>query len=215
LPFSFPIIPKRGLTPWERVSDMPRKPRIWYPGAIYHVICRGNRRSDIFRDREDYNVYLGILGERKRECVFKLYTYCLMTNHVHLHIETQETDISQIMTKINMGSGPYYKLFILLDIFLGKVVEYFNDKYDLSGHLFQGRFHSEIIEKDGYNLEVNRYIHLNPVRANMVQDPADYHWSSYNIYLGKHSNGLVDTEKILNYFSQENVQKYKEFIIGA
>ncbi|MEW6697937.1 MAG: transposase [Bacillota bacterium] len=177
---------------------MPRKPRIWYPGAIYHVICRGNRRSDIFRDREDYNVYLGILGERKRECVFKLYTYCLMTNHVHLHIETQETDISQIMKKINMAYAIY-----------------FNDKYDLSGHLFQGRFHSEIIEKDGYNLEVNRYIHLNPVRANMVQDPADYHWSSYNIYLGKHSNGLVDTEKILNYFSQENVQKYKEFIIGA
>ncbi|SHE66776.1 REP element-mobilizing transposase RayT [Desulforamulus putei DSM 12395] len=177
------------------MSNMPRKPRIWYPGAIYHVVCRGNRKSDIFRDREDYQVYLEILCKAKREYFFKLYTYCLMTNHVHLHIETGDVDISKIMKKINM-------LYAI----------YFNQKHDISGHLFQGRFNSQIIEKDGYNLEVNKYIHLNPVRANMVLNPADYHWSSYNIYLGKTFSDLVETDKILSYFPGNSVHQYIKFI---
>jgi len=80
--------------------------------------------------------------------------------------------------------------------------QFFNNKYNFVGHLFQDRFKSELIETDQYHLEIGRYIHLNPVRANMTELPIDYTWSSYRVYMGIHQDSLVTTEKTLGYFSE-------------
>lgn len=178
---------------------MARKLRIWYKGAIYHIMCRGNHRNDIFRDGEDYQVYLTILEKAKEDLGFEVYSYCLMTNHVHLLIGTNESSIGNIMKKINM----LYSI-------------YFNKKYNLIGHLFQGRYRAELIEEDNYILEASRYIHLNPVRANMVDMPEDYEWSSYAMYIGLTKEKLINSEKVLSYFKKENERHlYKLFVESA
>ena len=174
---------------------MPRKPRIWYPGASYHIMCRGNQKHDIFKDNEDRNVYLKFLRAAKKDYNFFLHTYCLMTNHVHLHIETKDINISAIMKRVNM-----------------LYAQFFNNKYSYVGHLFQDRFKAELIEKDEYHLEVSRYIHMNPVRANITELPIDYSWSSYRTYMGIRQDPLVDTEKTLGYFSGSKVEGYREFV---
>jgi len=174
---------------------MPRKPRVWYPGAVYHIMCRGNHRHEIYRDEEDRQVYITILLEAKENYQFRLLSYCQMTNHVHLQIETSTIEISQIMKRINM----MYTL-------------YFNKKYNFVGHLFQGRYRSELIETDPYNLETSRYIHLNPVRAGMVQAPQDYKWSSYQNYLTNKEDNLVCVQKILGYFKDSNPLLYKKYV---
>lgn len=178
---------------------MVRKKLIWYPGAIYHITSRGNHRNDIFRDEEDYLVYLTILREALERYNGNLYCYCLMTNHVHLVIETSDIKVSEIMRRINL----FY-------------TKYFNNKYNLIGHLFQGRYFAELVEEDKYILEVSRYVHLNPIKANMVKKPEEYQWSSYAMYIGKEKEKLISSEKILSYFRKENSRElYKKFLESA
>ena len=177
------------------ICILPRKARIWYPGANYHIMCRGNHRHDIYRDDEDRQVYLTLLRETKKEYNFYLHSYSLMTNHVHLHIETADINISIIMKRINL-----------------LYAQYFNNKYNFVGHLFQDRFKSELIETDQYHLEIGRYIHLNPVRANMTELPIDYTWSSYRVYMGIHQDSLVTTEKTLGYFSEPRGERYRLYV---
>lgn len=174
---------------------VPKKKRVWYPGAVYHIMNRGNRRSDIFRDEEDYQVYLTFLDEAMKRYSFIIYSYCLMTNHVHLQIETKDIEIWKIMRFINLS-----------------YTKYFNNKYNLIGHLFQGRYKAEVIENDAYNLQTSRYIHLNPVKALIVQAPIEYKWSSYDIYMGKRKMELVKDEKILGYFKENRRELYKEYV---
>jgi len=174
---------------------MPKKKRIWYPGAVYHIMCRGNRRGEIFREEEDYWVYLSILEQVKNKYGFTLYSYCLMTNHMHLQMETKDVDIGNIMRSINLF-----------------FTKYFNNKYNLVGHLFQGRYKGEIITSDAYNLQTSRYIHLNPVKAKMVEDILDYPWSSYDIYMGMRRSELVDESIILKYFLNSSRALYKEYV---
>lgn len=175
---------------------MARKKLVWYPGATYHITTRGNHRNDIFRDDEDYLVYLNIVEESLKRYSGNLYCYCLMTNHVHLVIETSEISIGTIMKRINQI-----------------YTQYFNNKFNLVGHLFQGRYFGEIIEEDRYVLEVSRYIHLNPVRANMVENAEDYKWSSYSMIIGEVKERLITSEKILNYFTLENKREaYMRFV---
>jgi putative transposase len=174
---------------------MSRKHRIWYPEACYHIICRGNRSQDIFRDEEDRQFYLTTLRQVQKLISYYLHSYCLMTNHVHLQIETTKISISEVMKRIN----------ILYSI-------YFNYKYSFVGHLFQGRYRAELIDTDSYQLEISRYIHLNPVRANMVDFPLDYPWSGYSFYCQGEGHALLKTEKILSYFSFSQVQRYREFV---
>ncbi len=176
---------------------MPRQPRIWFPGAIYHIMSRGNHQQDIFKDDIDRRVYLSFLKECKVKYPFHLYAYCLMTNHLHLQLETIDIEISKIMQLINM-----------------QYTMYFNKKYNIVGHLFQGRYHSELIDTDGHNLVTNKYIHLNPVRANIVNHPIDYRWSSYPIFAGKKNNSMLTMDKILGYF-QNDVQSYRKYVERA
>jgi hypothetical protein len=109
-------------------------------------------------------------------------------------IATEEIRIGNIMQRINMC----YSI-------------YFNKKYNLTGHLFQDRYKSQLIKEDKYILEVSRYIHLNPVKANMVKDPEDYKWSSYNMIIGMHREKFINSQRILDYFNNSR-QLYQKFV---
>lgn len=145
---------------------MPRKKRIWYPGATYHVMSRGNRRTSIFKDKADYIEFLELLGIVKKTFGFKIHALCLMTNHFHMALETQEVQLWKIMHKLLLAYAANY-----------------NNKYQLTGHLFESRYTAQIIEDDRYFLEVSRYIHLNPVKARMVREPLAYEYSSYSLFV--------------------------------
>ena len=147
---------------------MSRKKRIWYPGATYHVMSRGNRRSALYKDRADYLHFLEIIGWARDRYHFKVHSLCLMTNHFHMEIETGEDELWKVMQKI---LHPYS-----MD---------FNNKYKLTGHVFESRYIASIIEDERYFLEVSRYIHLNPVKARMVRKPLDYEYSSYGLFIKK------------------------------
>lgn len=167
---------------------------------MYHVVTRGNNKGNVFWDREDYFVYLKLMKKTKERYPFDLFCYCLMTNHIHLQLGTIDSEIWSIMHYIN-------SLFS----------KYINEKYDLVGHLFQGRYYSEIIEDDAYALEASRYIHLNPVKANLVKRPIDYFWSSYGIYMGKRESDLINKVRILDYFNDgqngnQKILNYKHFV---
>jgi putative transposase len=177
---------------------MARRPRIEYPGALYHVIARGNQRQRIFVDDSDRRHYLGLLLALKKTCSFHLYAYVLMHNHVHLLMETEKIPLSRIMQRLTGG-----------------YTQYFNRRHGLSGHLFQGRYKAILCAKDSYLLELSRYIHLNPVRVKAVRDPAKYRWSSYNTYLGGKTQGeFVDVEPVLAYFSKNDGRnEYRKFVL--
>jgi REP element-mobilizing transposase RayT len=175
---------------------MARKLRVWWPGAGYHIMSRGNHRLAIFRDDEDRQVYLSMLSQVKDKHSFILHAYCLMSNHVHFQLETITTEPGKIMKLLNM-----------------KYAIFFNKKYRFVGQLMQGRFLAEVIEDDRYFLALNRYIHLNPVKAGIVLNPRDYKWSSYNAYLGGDSPTPVDTAKTLGYFSDPIISKFELFTV--
>lgn len=176
---------------------MARPPRIQFPGAFYHVIVRGNQQQDIFVDDQDKVEFLERIKRYKEKCGFILYGYVLMTNHVHLLIETPKTPISKIMQLINFT-----------------YTQYFNKKHAKVGHLFQGRYKSFLCDRDEYLLGLVRYIHLNPVRAKMVKEPHKYRWSSHNDYI-KGRNSFIDTDRVLRLFSERPSQAsilYRDFV---
>jgi putative transposase len=175
---------------------MVRKKCEWYLGSIHHITTRGNRRSDIFKDEEDYIIYLAIVKEVKDKLPFELYCYCLMTNHVHLEIKTFDISTSIIMKRINQIYA-----------------QYFNKKYNYIGHVFQDRYHSEVIKDDSQILTTTRYIHLNPVKANMVERLEEYEYSSYRMYIGNKKEKLISSERVLSFFKEEGKRElYKAFV---
>ncbi len=179
---------------------MPRHARLKGEFSVYHIIQRGNERKSLFFSDDDRFRFLETLLRMKKKYNFLLYAYCLMDNHVHLLIDDNGNDISTLVKSINVS-----------------YVHYFNRKHKRCGHLFQDRFKSELVDDDGYLLEVSRYIHNNPVKAQMVTKPSQYQWSSYNIYTGgvKDKSGLIDKERILLSFSNNRsraFQKYMEFV---
>ena len=150
---------------------MARKLRVQYPGAIYHVMNRGDRREPIFRDEEDHRRLLETLGEACAKTGWQVHAYCLMLNHFHLVVETP---------KANLVAGMKW--------FLGTFTSRFNRRHKLFGHLFSGRYKSLVVDGsgDGYLRTVCDYVHLNPVRANLLPAEAAlqaYRWSSYPEYL--------------------------------
>jgi REP element-mobilizing transposase RayT len=164
---------------------MARKPRIEFAGALYHMLVRGNHKQTVFKDRFDFLKYLEGLfkyKERYHACIF---SYVLMSNHVHLLIETKETPLSKIMQGIHQS-----------------YTVYFNRKYGTVGHLFQARYKAILCDRDAYLLSLLKYIHLNPARAHIVENPKDYEWSSHNAYARKKADKvLAETEQVLRIFS--------------
>lgn len=174
---------------------MSRKPREWYPGTACHITARGNRRTTIFHEPVDYIKYLEFLEDIREKYPFTLHSYCLMTNHLHLQLETPENYIPEIIQKL-------HTLYAI----------YLNKKLDIDGHVFQGRYGSNIIISQKYFLTVNRYIHRNPLEANIVQKAEDYPWSSYSAYLGLTENPHIDRTKTLSFFPDSTQQTYREFV---
>ncbi len=180
---------------------MGRKPRVHFSGALYHVISRGNQRQALFRSDRDRSRYLELLSHYQKRYEFRLYAYVLMGNHIHLLLEAGEIGLPKIM----QGLQQSYTL-------------YFNHKYGLLGHLFQGRYKAFLCDRDSYLLELVRYIHLNPVRSKLTKDPALYHWSSHRSYLGEGSEDCcwVDTAWVLSQFSRNRsaaLRRYRQFVL--
>lgn len=169
---------------------MPRKPRIEFEGAFYHVIARGNQKQKIFKETPDYDKYHQFLTIYKNRYHYALYAYILMRNHVHLLIETKEIPLSKIMQGINQS----YTL-------------YFNRKYRQVGHLFQGRYKAILCDRDEYLLSLLKYIHNNPVRAKIAETLDQYRWSSHLAYMGKSNPlSLVNTDHVLAMFSKNKAR---------
>lgn len=177
---------------------MARKPRVEFEGAFYHAIVRGNQRQNIFQDDKDRAIYLERLEHYRKRYDCKLYAYVLMSNHVHLLIETQKIPLSKIMQGIQFTYTQYY-----------------NRRHRTVGHLFQGRYKAILCDRDSYLLELVRYIHLNPARLKRPKDPWKYPWSSHRAYLGKRTAVEMDTKWVLGQFGRASAQArqaYRKFM---
>jgi len=178
---------------------MARPLRLEYPGAVWHVTSRGNNREDIYRDDEDRLMFLSIFAEAVRRYRWIVHAYTLMTNHYHLIIETPEVTLSRGMKWMN-----------------GKYAQWFNRRHGRSGHLFQGRFKGFLVEKERYLMALIRYVALNPVRAQMVDRPEQYRWSSYRATAGlEEPPPWLTTDWALTLFGADLIaqqQGYREYV---
>jgi REP element-mobilizing transposase RayT len=175
--------------------------RIEYEGALYHVTSRGNEKRKVFFSRKDYEKFKEYLANAIEKFGFVLHGYVLMTNHYHLIIETPEKNLSKIMHYVNSSYTTYT-----------------NVKRKRNGHLFQGRFKAIVVDRDSYLLELSRYLHLNPVRANMAEKPEDYPYSSYGCFAASTGDKLVTTRTILEMISSNPAmarEKYISFVESA
>ena len=178
---------------------MARPLRVEYPGAFYHVMNRGNAGEKLFRSKKDREKFLSYLKKTVERFSVKIHTYCLMPNHFHLLLETPEANLSKAIQWLNVSYAVY-----------------FNRRRQRFGHLFQGRFKSILVDADEYLKQLSRYIHLNPVRAKIVQYPSEYPWSSYPSYVGKGKTpDWLETEWLLFQFGKrkkESRKNYQNFV---
>lgn len=180
---------------------MARPLRIEFPDALYHVTSRGNEQRPIFSDDVDRNMFLSFLGRAVERFKWSLTAWVLMTNHFHLVVQTPDPNLSRGMHWLN-----------------GTYAGWFNRRHGRSGHLFQGRFHSFLVEKETYLRELLRYVVLNPVRANMVARPEDYLWSSYRSTAGlATAEKWLDVRAVCGLFDNDSTvaqRQYQEFVLA-
>ena len=173
---------------------MPRKPRIHYPGAFYHVILRGNAGDPIFYDdRDRYRLYL-ILQYAVENFRCRIHAFCLMRNHIHLVMQVDDIPLSRIMQNVSQ-----------------RFTKWINYSQSRTGHLFQGRYKALLIDADTYLLELVRYVHLNPVRAGAASGPEEYPWSGHCGYLGKELIPWLTTDFVLSMLSPRTEQARKAY----
>ena len=137
-------------------APSPPTPRIEFPGAVYHVTSRGDRREPIFVDDTDRAGLLNVLAQGMQRFDAQVLAYCLMGNHYHFVLHTRQANLSLLMRHLN-----------------GVYTQAFNRRHGKVVHLFQGRFKAILVDRDAYLLEVCRYVELNPVSARMVTGPGD------------------------------------------
>ena len=174
---------------------MARKQRIHYEGALYHVIARGNNREYIYKNEEDKEEYIKKVTKYIGKYKAKLHAYVIMDNHCHLLIEVSDTPLSKIMQLIQQTYTSWY-----------------NRNYKRSGHVFEQRYKSILCDKDEYLLSLIRYIHQNPVRANI--SGIDYKYSSHKEYI-RGVNNVCLVEEALSMFSlnkKKAIESYIEFM---
>ena len=177
---------------------MARKPRVHFIGALYHVMARGNQGQAIFTDDADRRRYLELLQESQRRYNYRVYAYVLMSTHTHHLIQVDQTPLSKVMQNI-----------------LFRYTRYWNAKYKKIGHLFQGRYKAILCDKDNYLLELIRYLHLNPVRSKIVEDPERYPWSSHAAYLAPTRTKWIAADEVLPLFAKtpaQAISAYRHFI---
>lgn len=161
--------------------------------GIYHIMLRGINKQSIFEDDEDRFKLIEVLGKYKEISQCRIFAYCLMDNHLHILLQEIQESSSVLIQRI---SSSY--------------VIWYNRKHERCGHLFQERFKSEPVDTDRYFLTVLRYIHQNPVKGKIVNDVADYKWSSYNEYIK--GGRIIDKDAVLEMFSNKRTEAIKEFI---
>ena len=157
--------------------------------GIYHVVFRGINRQKIFEDDEDFERFLYLLKQYQETSGYLIYAYCLMPNHIHLLIKEGNEELGQAFRRIGASFVYWYNL-----------------KYDRVGHLFQDRYKSEAIEDDRYLLTVIRYIHRNPVKAGMCEEPEEYPYSSFTQY---ETDPLIDSSLIYGMIGREEFDRYQ------
>jgi len=172
---------------------MSRHPRVHAEGVLYHVMARGNKGQKIFLSESDYEAFLEALGAVRKRYPFYLYAYVLMSNHFHLLMEVQRSPTARIMQSLLTGYA-----------------RHFNKIHRRRGHLFEGRYKAIICERQSYLLELVRYIHLNAVRAGLVERPGEWPWSGHGEYLGKEKRSLIDPGPVLGELS--TAARYEAFI---
>lgn len=178
---------------------MARPLRLEFEGALYHATARGDRRQPIYCDSVDREAWLSLLGTTCKRYNFVIHAYCQMTNHYHLMVETIDGGLHSGMRHLN-----------------STYAQHFNRRHGVVGHLFQGRYKAILCQKQNYLLELARYIVLNPVRAAMVDNPAEWPWSSYlHVVRTEMKPAWLDTDWTLSQFGtdrQRAVALYREFV---
>jgi len=173
------------------------------PNYPHHIIQRGHNRQVVFAGDEDYLYYLENLKEWKKKLGCKIYAYCLMTNHVHLIVDTgKETE----------------NLALLMKRVSGRQTRYLNKIEGRSGTLWEGRYKSSPIKDDEYLLACCRYVEMNPVRAKIVDEPAKYKWSSYRYKIGMEDINWLDIDPCymgLGATEKVREKRYEEWVKGA
>jgi REP element-mobilizing transposase RayT len=173
---------------------MAKKPRIHFPGAVYHIILTGNSHQPLFFSDEDRMYFYGLLEQGVGRFGHRVHAYCLMGNHVHLVVQ--------------VGEQPLGKIFHLCCLRYAKWV---NKRMGRTGHLFQGPYYASLVDVNSYLLELVRYVHLNPVRAGLTDEPAGYPWSSYRAYLGEEELPWLTTDWVLRMFHPDRKRARRSF----
>ena len=178
---------------------MSRPLRIQYPGALYHVTSRGDGREAIYLDDRDRTAFFGVMAHVCKRFNWVCHSYCLMTNHYHLLVETPDANLALGMRQLN-----------------GMYTQRFNRRHGRVGHVFQGRYHAVIVQKDSHLLEVARYIVLNPVRAGLAASARGWRWSSYRATAGiADPPAWLRTDWLLRSFDRNQVtaaSAYQRFV---
>lgn len=176
---------------------MARPLRIEYAGAWYHVSNRGFGRQILFQDRTAYQLFLDLLSDAHNRYQIQIHAYCLLDNHYHLLIHTPLPNLGRAMRHID-----------------GLYTIRHNRLTKKTGPLFRGRYKAILVEPENYLLPLSRYIHLNPVVANLVQQAEEYPWSSYRFFLNKEpKSSWLYNDKILNYFEFNPRDSYRKFVM--
>jgi len=178
---------------------MPRQPRLEIPGALYHVTNRGLERRNIVRCDNDRWSWFRLLDRVATRCHWRIFAYVLLDNHFHLYLR---------LTERNLSLG--------MHDFEGGYATLFNKNHDRNGPLFESRFHTVIVENESHSVELTRYLHLNPVRAGVIEEPLQYPWSSYRYYLSpRGAPHWLDWAAVLSEFGlRESAARvaYKRFV---
>ena len=174
---------------------MPRRRRLFAPGAYYHIIQRGVNCTDIFVDEADRHEFLRGLAVLPDQFGHRVHAYCFMNNHVHLALQCGDQPLGRALRSL-----------------FGRYALRFNQRHDRSGHLFQERHKAIMVASDGYLLELIRYIHLNPVRAGIVSDPKHWSWSSYGAYLEDDAPSWLTTDCVLERFAGDAMSARRELV---
>jgi REP element-mobilizing transposase RayT len=162
---------------------MPRKPRIFIEGGIYHVYCRASRGEAVFADDAEAKEFIQVAQRIKERDGLVVFAWALMSNHYHLALRTVEAPLWRSMASIQ-----------------GLTTKGFNRRHQVYGPLWQGRYKAHLVEDERYLHQLLAYIHLNPVSAGLVDDPAQYRWSGHREIIGKGNFRLVDPDEVLTLF---------------
>ncbi|QOR66264.1 transposase [Cytobacillus suaedae] len=175
---------------------MSRKRKPFSNELFYHVVSRGVRREPIFIDQSDFSTFMYTLTQIYKQFPYELPSYCIMNNHYHLLIRIKSHSLAQFMHCLN-----------------NRYACYFNNKYGYSGRVFDQNYFSSTVYNQESLLKVSKYIHLNPLKAHLVKDPADYPWSSYSFYkLGNvYPPSFIPITHLLDKFTGTTLEQRKRY----